>query len=515
MTRRSRQPLCAGALALAALVHGALPAYGQSSTSSTPPPTQDATLRFALGLGNAAGCFPLLGLDPTDPNADIVEEIKRLGPQLGNELRAICGPSAVTSASALGGGLQSLQPAKTVTQFRLARSRIDQRRTRPAPRGPSREFNGGWVQVQQPLGPVADLGPRTGAGIFGAVEFAGRDRADTSYESGYESDVGGFSLGADYASGQVNVGGWFGRATQEGVFTRFSAIFSTTGGDTPESAAVLNDPDVLTEVCGGLSDGGSFDQTATQFGGFVAFGGSRGFVDAAYAWTRRDHEYARSVCAIETQGLVTFTGGVLRDDVHDPVDDIYAGVLSGVSTIDESSFSFRAGGDASNGVVSGGPRATFTVTRATTGAYVETGRNTVSTPITPVGDLPVVTRTPGGPIGLELAYDEQSRTSVLLEAGGEVAAHAGPVSPFFNGYWRHEFNDDYPVVTARMAQDLRPNPAVLSFGYDAYDANAFLIGFGANAAAGDRFVARVEITRLLSDALFSGWTFSAQARVRF
>jgi hypothetical protein len=517
MPRRSRQRLHVGALALAAAALGVLPSFGQSGSSSTPPATQDVTLRSQLGLGNPAGCLPLLGLAANASTDDLVARIKDLGQELGNELRAICGPSAVTSASALGGGLQSLQPVKTVTQFRLARSRIDQRRATkpPAPRAPGRSLNGGWVQFQSPVNPTANLGPRRGAGIFGEVEFITRDRADTSYESGYESDVTGVSLGADYALGGATIGGWYGRTKQDAAFTRFSAIYSGTDG--PDSTAVLNDPGVLSKVCGGLSNGGTFEQTANQIGGFAGFGGAHGFVDAAYAWTRRDHEYARSVCAIETQGLVTFTGGVLRDTVHDPVDDIYAGVLSGLSTIDESSFSFRAGGDAGNGVVSAGPRAIFTLTRATTGAFVETGRNTVSNDITasPADALPVIKRTPGGPIGLELAFDEQSRTSVLLEAGGEVAVHAGPVSPFFSGYWRHEFNNDFPVVTAHMAQDLRATPAVLTFGYDAYDSDAFQYGFGANAAAGDRVVARVEFTKLVSDALFSGHRISVQARVRF
>jgi hypothetical protein len=282
---------------------------------------------------------------------------------------------------------------------------------------------------------------------------------------------------------------------------------------------VLNDPAVFTRVCGGLSTGGTFEQTANQFGGFAGFGGARGFVDGTFAWTRRDHAYARNVCTVETQGRVAFNAatGVLTDEAHlDGVDDIYAGTLSGVSRIDETSFSVRAGSDAGNGAVSVGPRVIFTVTRAKTGAYVETGRNTVATPIESTsGDLPVITRTLGGPIGTELAFDEQTRTSVLLEAGGEIAVHAGAVSPFFNGYWRHEFNDDFPLVSARMAQDRRATPFVLRFGFDAYDGDAFRVGVGANAAAGDRLLVRVEYSKLLADAIFSGGTFSIQARVGF
>jgi hypothetical protein len=220
---------------------------------------------------------------------------------------------------------------------------------------------------------------------------------------------------------------------------RAAAAWSAAGSGEPH----INDPAVFTHVCGGLSTGGTFEQTANQFGGFAGFGGARGFVDGTFAWTRRDHDYARNVCTIETQGLVKFdpATGVLSDSVHNEVDDIYAGTLSGVSRIDETSFSVRAGGDAGNAVVSGGPRVILTWTHAKTGAYAETGRNTVANPITSTAsELPPFTRTLGGPIGTELAFDEQTRTSVLLEAGGEFAVHAGAVSPFVAGYWRHELS---------------------------------------------------------------------------
>lgn len=523
MTRYSGRLLHVGVLALVAMALGVLPSYGQSSSSETPPPTQDATVRFQLGIGNAAGCLPLLGIAANDPNASdkLINALKNPNSGLGNELKAICGPSAVISSSALGGGMQSLQPVKTVTQFRLARSRIDQRLTskpKPTPpRKPSKDIAGSWLQGQQTVNPTAGLGPRTGAGIFGEFELAGRNRADTSYESGYDADVSSFSIGADYASsGGAIVGGWYGRASQDGAFTRFSPIFATTGNENPQNAAVLNDPAVFTRVCGGLTTGGTLDQTANQLGGFAGYSNGRGFVDGTFAWTQRDHEYARNVCTIETQGLVSYNPatGVLSDSVHAVVDDIYAGTLSGLSQIDETSFSFRAGADVGNARVSGGPRAVFTVTRGTTGAYIETGRNTVANTVT-FASGEKINRTLGGPIGTELAFDEQTRTSVLLEAGGEFAVHAGSVSPFFAAYWRHEFNGDFPIVTARMAQDQRTTPTILSFGFDAYDRDAFQFGFGANAIAREQFILRAEYTRLVSDSIFSGGTFSVQARMRF
>ena len=149
-------------LVLATTALGVLPSYGQSTTSTTPPPTQDTTLRTTLGLGNAAGCLPLLRIQSNDPDAfdKVVTALQNPNSGLGNELRAICAPSAVASSSALGGGMQSLQAVKTVTQFRLARSRIDQRLTsKPKPTPPlkpSKDVAVGRIQVQGPVNPTAE-----------------------------------------------------------------------------------------------------------------------------------------------------------------------------------------------------------------------------------------------------------------------------------------------------------------------------------------------------------------------
>ena len=111
----------------------ARPAVGQSTTSPTPPPTQTEALTGTLGLGAASGCFTLVSRRH-QRRVRCRNALALAGNAIGNELRAICSPSAVTSASSLGGGLQSLQPVKTVTQFRFARSRIDQRLTsKPKP----------------------------------------------------------------------------------------------------------------------------------------------------------------------------------------------------------------------------------------------------------------------------------------------------------------------------------------------------------------------------------------------
>ena len=162
--RRMTAPRCAAWLGAAVwLVCSPTPSHAQTTAT---PPTQDEQLRDQLGLGNAAGCFTLLGVD----QADVDITLDDLGSQIGNELRAICGSSAVTSASSLGGGLNTLQATKTVSQFRLVRRRIDQRLQRQRPRPPSRSLRS-YLQAQ-PIAPTltyADT-PFEASGVFGEIE---------------------------------------------------------------------------------------------------------------------------------------------------------------------------------------------------------------------------------------------------------------------------------------------------------------------------------------------------------
>ncbi|MEO8257015.1 MAG: autotransporter outer membrane beta-barrel domain-containing protein [Acidobacteriota bacterium] len=485
-----------------------------------PPPSLDAELQRLLALGDAAGCLALLGDAPRPdvPNGQVVEAaLKRFGPQIGNELRAICGPSAVNSASSLGGGLNTLQATKTVTQFRLARRRIDQRLAAPPKKQPAKSVELAFVQAASSSSLTSAPEAPEGPGVFGELEFDWRDRVDTSYEAGYQSNVKGFSIGLDYLRGGTIVGGWFGRTQQDAEFTRFGALLDSRADSA--SRTLLGQDSVRASVCGGLSNPGTFEQESTRLGGFAGVGGSAGFMDATFGWSRHHHEYARSVCAIEASTPLSLVNGVLIDGTGRPVDDIFAGTLRGINTIRETSFSVRGGASLGNAFVTVGPRAILTVSRASTDAFVETGRSTVANPVVPVSfadPVPVpVTRSLGGPIGFELAFDEQSRTSVLLETGAEISGRAGALIPHVAGYYRREFKDDFHLVTARFAQDRRQAPTRFTFGNDRFDPDSFVFGVGVTALGGDRFAVRAELTTLVSDYLFSSRTLSAQARVRF
>lgn len=525
---RDRRTVAVAVLASASLIGSAM-----AQTTVTPkPPTQDQQFRNQLGLGVAAGCVPLLGLNATADGQAVAAALTAAGTSIGNELRAICGPSAVTSASSLGGGLNTLQATKTATQFRLVRRRIDQRLTPKPPSRPSRELGqaffraaaspdfgagAGTTAAAGSAGAAAQQGGTAASasrvGLFGEVDFDNRDRIDTEYESGYQSDAKGFAVGVDYLHGRALVGGWFGTTTRDAEFTSFGTLLGS--GSNAEFRSVLSAPGVLSRVCGGLSDGGTFNQQTMRLGGFVGAAiGAAGFVDAAVGWSRRQHDYARSICAIEADPSgIRIENGVLRNSFG-VVDDIYAGTVTGLNTIRDLDISGRVGTALGNDNWTFGPRVAMTITKSTTDAYIETGRSTVANPVEPVFEN-TVNRTLGGPIGFELAFDQQSRTSVLLEGGGEIAGRAGPVVPFASAFWRHEFKDDYHLLTARFAQDRRQAPRRFTIGNDRPDSDSLLFGAGVAVPVGERGAVRVEVTQLAYDNLFAARAISVQARVGF
>lgn len=110
MPRLSVRRLYLGVLLAAWSVFGATRAYGQTATPTPPPSTQDDQLRLQLALGEAAGCYRLLRV--ANSGSDVANALALFGTQIGNELRAICSPSAVTSASSLAGAFRRSSPPR-------------------------------------------------------------------------------------------------------------------------------------------------------------------------------------------------------------------------------------------------------------------------------------------------------------------------------------------------------------------------------------------------------------------
>jgi hypothetical protein len=307
-------------------------------------------------------------------------------------------------------------------------------------------------------------------------------------------------------------------------FTKFGALL--TGVSDPQSAALLSSPANLATICGGISTAGDFEDRTTQFGAFLGSAvGASGFVEATFGWSRLEHDYNRSVCTIEGNPgmqLVTVNGKPqLQDSNGNQLDDIFAGTISGVRDVRELSFGFGAGGEFGSGIVTFTPHADLTYRRANSDAYVETGRSTVmgidlgngTSRVVPNEGDPVIL-TIGGPTGLEMAFHPATRTSIVLESGGALAVRAGRVVPYVGGYWRREFKDEYPLVTAHMAQDPRTTPMSFTFGNDAFDRDTFLFKLGATII-GSRGAVRLEWATNSRDVLFKTRTLSAHAVVVF
>ena len=89
--------------------------FGPSALAEPPPISLDRALGQVLALGNANGCSTAFGISDfgfdQDAHDAFIAGLRDTG-QLGRELTAVCGSSAVAPAAALGGSLGSLQTTK-------------------------------------------------------------------------------------------------------------------------------------------------------------------------------------------------------------------------------------------------------------------------------------------------------------------------------------------------------------------------------------------------------------------
>jgi uncharacterized protein YhjY with autotransporter beta-barrel domain len=116
-----------------------------------------------------------------------------------------------------------------------------------------------------------------------------------------------------------------------------------------------------------------------QFGGFVGTRAGKVFADLAVQYSRRDYDYRRNVCAIETP---TTTDPIVADPGSPSgfsmggvdLDDIYAGKIKGSTKHTEWSVSGRAGYDFGNERLLWGPRLSLTYLRSKIDGFSESGR---------------------------------------------------------------------------------------------------------------------------------------------
>jgi len=488
------------------------------------PRSLDQALVEVLALGRANGCGPAFGVPDfgfSQSNLDAFLAAERDAGRIGKEIAAICGSSAVASAAALGGTLGSLQTTKTVSQFRAARNRAD---SRLDARGKRADLERPILLAQAggsstPLG--IDIGAPAdgGLGLFIQASDERRDRATTALEAGYRANIGELVFGVDYVTRERLVAGaWVGYRRADADYRAAQVLI---GGANAGFGDSLNGA-LQADVCK-VGPGGGFDDKGARFGGFVArrFGG--GFADAGVQFSRRNYGYQRNVCAIEgnSDAIVrsaTSVSGFASGGID--IDDIYAGTIAGKSRLTEWGLSTRLGFDFGDDRFQWGPRVSLTYLRTTIGAYTETGRTSVTHTVS--SNTPAVLRTAraaGDPIGLELAFDRQRRTSLQSELQ-LVAAYRhetafGTVVPRLAVSWLNEFKGERELVTVRMAQDRRADPTRFSFTTDGADKSKGTFTLGLSWLHGAQFTADIEVSRLFADDRFDATTVAVQAFWRF
>ena len=535
------------AAALSGLV--ATRAHAQSD-----PPSQDDQLRSQLGLGDNKGCFNLLGL-PNTNTTPVDQTLRNLGPQIGNELRAICGSSQVNSASSQGGALNTLQATKTVAQFRLVRRRIDQRLQPGRGAKPTRELLFGFQQ--QAPSPSTTLGRELagGIGLFGELEFEQRDRVNTVYESGYESDRNGFSVGLDYLAGKGVVGAWIGRSHQDANLTGSGVLIASPFPNSTEDAAfreLVDDPEVLAAVCGGSPEPGTFEQDGTRVGGFAGWGiGGAGFIDGTISYARRSHDYSRGLCAIENQGSpafltdVIFTDlnsngtrdagelqpaigrGILFSDDGDGVleqfesvfDDIFAGTLSGSTRHSRDQFLVPRRRRPRRWQLEHRP-ARHVDLHKRGNRHLRRDRQQVLRTIRCARTTALTSSAHWAGQSASSSHTTSSRAGRFCSrpvprsriASPRRLAPSSPTSAATGAMSSMTICSSSPFAWRRIRGR---TPKRFTFATDGPDADTMLFGFGASAVVGEHLAARFEFSQLAYDDLYDSSVITIQARWRF
>ncbi len=489
-----------------------------------PPRSLDQALVETLSLGSAAGCGVAFGLAPTATAEDHDNALVALRDtlKLGKEVVAACGSSAVISAASLGGSLGSLQTTKTVSQFRMARNRADSRLDGRGKRAGLDEpellvLVAERSDTANAAGLAIGAQGDSGLGMFARLSHERRNRATTALEAGYGAGISEAVIGIDYATRDNLVAGvWLG---QRGANADYRAAPALIAGLTTNL-----DASTQADLCK-VGPGGGFDDKGTRLGVFIAKRMGEAFADVGAQYSRRNYSYRRNVCAIEASGNTIDPDAASATGYSSggfAIDDIYAGTISGKARLTEWGVTARAGFDVRGEQFEWGPRLSLTYLRTLLGAYTETGRTSVTNTVrSNPSNAPVIVtaRSAGDPTGLELAFDQQRRTSLQAElqlvAAYRHEAAYGTLVPRVSASWQHEFKGERQLVAVRMAQDLRDTPTRFSFTTDSVDKNKGTLALGLSLLRGPAFAADVEVSRLIADNRFDATTIAVQALWRF
>lgn len=241
---------------------------------------------------------------------------------------------------------------------------------------------------------------------FLSVDYQREHQHATRYETGRRSNLAGLLLGSDYR---------FGTTGLIGLGLRLNERSGDFDNDTGDFRIRAN---------GAVLYGSWFPRPSV-------------FIDANATIDRRK---------LEVQRIVTVRKEVFGNPMFPPniVYDPPPAAVDADSDSTEWNLELRSGADFSAGVFTWGPRVALTSRRTETDAFTESG----DTPMT-------------------LAFDAQTEDSLRTAVGFQATRAFNRSTAVwvvqFNADWIHEFEDDQRIITARFAEDLRPDPTQLAF----------------------------------------------------
>jgi uncharacterized protein YhjY with autotransporter beta-barrel domain len=199
---------------------------------------------------------------------------------------------------------------------------------------------------------------------------------------------------------------------------------------------------------GDIDSGGVFDVNG---GGVWAYG----------SWWPRERLFVDFAAGIDlyrlgTQRIVSRQTTILLPAGHSTFYDPGPRLASSNTHSHLRSAELATGYDFSFASLSVGPRGALTFKHTALDAFAETG----NTPMT-------------------LAFNGQSDTSLRSLLGMQASKAFTPrgfvVLPQLNVDWVHEYQDDQRFISARFAEDLRPDPSILRFLNQAPDRDWFVV----------------------------------------
>jgi hypothetical protein len=458
--------------------------------------------------------------DLTNDPADLTEPGDDVRGRIGPNLSRHCSkPGNIIAGSILGGSLVSPQSTRTVSQFSLRPRQIERPPPAPLPKDPKKSpylasdywigdpferwlfpidtpSAGGPAMLMRlnavddfPTGELRAIGDKLS--LFVTYEHQRTDRDATPFESGFDSRHSKATIGFGY------------RATER-ILVGASGLYRRTDGDfdkTKTIAIAFDDTRLVfpyQQACGQPS-GGEFN--SDEFGGSIftaARLGDAGFVAAEFGGAVFDQRYAKKLCLQHISDLEIAT--------------VYAGTLKGSPDAYRIDAQLRGGYDFVAGPLLVSPRAGLDFSWWKIAAYSE---NEVRAP----GNSILMGGTPF-PTGADLRYADQDFASLQSRLGLIVAMPLAArrdwiVTPFIEGTYIHEFQNEQRDIVARFVEDFRANPTRFSFKTDAPDRDFFELGGGINTQFRQRREFFFGGKAVLGNSLFDSFSVHAAIRLRF